>query len=250
MRFLSNFFRPKRRKVELPKPDMTKVRDSFPFELLEVPGNKAVAAFHELRRQGQAQGFSPLIISDDQVLARCYEILDGGERNPTATLQTAATVSVPQWFAERDEEEGYEAEVEIGIWPAEVAPQRTLEAVQTGFKTKTVRRTVYLVKLPTPNSWEIPAYLPFGGWNACPMPEEHVAIARQWHEHYGATIAATAGDTLEYFVERPPQDKGVAEQLAREHFLYCTDIVEQGVGTLRNLAATVLNAEYWFFWWD
>ena len=38
--------------------------------------------------------------------------------------------------------------------------------------------------------------------------------------------------------------------LALEHFLYCTDIVNQGYGTVEALAAVLLKSKYWHFWWD
>jgi hypothetical protein len=38
--------------------------------------------------------------------------------------------------------------------------------------------------------------------------------------------------------------------LAKEQYAYCADIVEQGVGTIEALAATLLNGHIWFFWWD
>ena len=51
-------------------------------------------------------------------------------------------------------------------------------------------------------------------------------------------------------MEAPPVDKESAEKLAREQFIFCTDIVYQGTETIRNLAATLMNAKAWFFWWD
>ena len=35
-----------------------------------------------------------------------------------------------------------------------------------------------------------------------------------------------------------------------EQFAYCPDIVDQGAGTLEALAAVLVNASVWFFWWD
>jgi hypothetical protein len=41
-----------------------------------------------------------------------------------------------------------------------------------------------------------------------------------------------------------------ADLLAREQYLYCSDIVWQGVGSVSNLSKTLLNSNYWYFWWD
>jgi Domain of unknown function (DUF4253) len=41
-----------------------------------------------------------------------------------------------------------------------------------------------------------------------------------------------------------------ALDLAREQYIYCSDIVSQGTGTLEALAAGLLGGTAWFFWWD
>lgn len=52
------------------------------------------------------------------------------------------------------------------------------------------------------------------------------------------------------WVPRPPRDRVEAKALAREQYLYCADIMEQGTNTLVKLASALLDAEAWFFWWD
>ena len=51
-------------------------------------------------------------------------------------------------------------------------------------------------------------------------------------------------------VARPRQSRADALDLAREHYVYCADIVDQGVGTLSAMAALLLGNERWSFWWD
>jgi hypothetical protein len=58
------------------------------------------------------------------------------------------------------------------------------------------------------------------------------------------------GDTLELSVSRPPTTDQAALALAREHYSYAPDIVQQGTGDVETLAATLKNARAWFFWWD
>jgi hypothetical protein len=41
-----------------------------------------------------------------------------------------------------------------------------------------------------------------------------------------------------------------ALDLAREQYLYCADIVDQGTGSLSLLAANLMVDPWWFFWWD
>jgi hypothetical protein len=39
-------------------------------------------------------------------------------------------------------------------------------------------------------------------------------------------------------------------QLAMEQYLYCADIVDQGVESVANLATLLLKQKVWYFWWD
>jgi hypothetical protein len=66
----------------------------------------------------------------------------------------------------------------------------------------------------------------------------------------GAEIAGVSGDVIECIVANPPRDKEQSMNLAWEQYLYCQDIVVQGRETISNLAATLLNSPYWYFWWD
>jgi len=67
---------------------------------------------------------------------------------------------------------------------------------------------------------------------------------------YGAEIVSMSGDIIECHVKRPPATSGGCYYARMGAVWYCTDIVEQGVGTISGLAATLLNHEYWYFWWD
>jgi hypothetical protein len=96
----------------------------------------------------------------------------------------------------------------------------------------------------------VPALLGFGGWNSSPAPEEHVALLKYWNEKYGADIITVTNDTIECTVSRPPATREQALELAREQFIYCSDIVYQGTETLSALAASLQRGKTWFFWWD
>ncbi|MCC6151088.1 MAG: DUF4253 domain-containing protein [Planctomycetes bacterium] len=81
-------------------------------------------------------------------------------------------------------------------------------------------------------------------------PVEHTAVHRHWARLYGSMVVSVTGDVIQCFVERPPKTKDEALFLAIEQFKYCSDIVDQGVGTICNLAAELLNSHTWYFWWD
>ncbi|MEA2575930.1 MAG: hypothetical protein QOH93_3228 [Chloroflexia bacterium] len=110
--------------------------------------------------------------------------------------------------------------------------------------------TVRMALVPTVAGWEVPAYLKFGAWNDCPSPQEHVAVLKHWHARYGSQVVGLTHDVLEVGVTRPPNSKLSAFNLAREQYGYCADIVDQGDGGILSLAATLLDASVWYFWWD
>jgi hypothetical protein len=109
---------------------------------------------------------------------------------------------------------------------------------------------VHIALIPTDDWTTIPAHLQWGGWNACPHPEFHVAALRSWRDRFGAELVGLSRDTLELRVSRRPQTREAALELAREQYAYCNDIVDQGVGTLSVLAADLMADPWWFFWWD
>lgn len=141
------------------------------------------------------------------------------------------------------------SEVEVGEWPDAVEPNDRLWSL-LDFSTGDLRPQVTIVSFADPDWTKAPAFMRFGGWNACPPPDVHVAVLRHWRERYGAELICVAADKLELRVARRPADRDAALELAWEQYAYCQDIVDQGVGTLSNLAATLMVSPYWFFWWD
>src|SRR5262249_26265456 len=109
---------------------------------------------------------------------------------------------------------------------------------------------VFVGLVPTTESWQVPIYLQFGGFNDCPHPDAQGAVLRSWQEKYGAGLFCLRSDVLGLEVERAPREGEGALELAREQFLFCRDIVEQGTQSLERLAAELLGGELWFFWWD
>ena len=141
------------------------------------------------------------------------------------------------------------SEVAVGEWPDHVEPNNLVTAVRErfvgGFKPQVVIATL------DTNDWTaVPAFLRYGGWNACPHPQVHAAVWRYWQQEYGVELVSARFDTLEFRVARPPGDRQQALDLAREQYAYCNDIVDQGVGSLANLAALLMESRYWYFWWD
>lgn len=84
----------------------------------------------------------------------------------------------------------------------------------------------------------------------CPSPEVQVAFCKCWFDRYGAVITSVLVDIVGFSAERPPSSLEQARELAWEQFVYCPDSVHQGIGTVNNLAKTLVGSRNWFFWWD
>ena len=108
-----------------------------------------------------------------------------------------------------------------------------------------------LLQIPTDDPADIPAYLPFGGWNDCPDAETQLAFTHYWRERYGAIPAALDNaDCLEFLVERPVADPVEAKKLAVEQFAFCSDLPFQVFEDFEQLTEFIHQSRQWYFWWD
>ena len=108
-----------------------------------------------------------------------------------------------------------------------------------------------LLQIPTDDPADIPAYLPFGGWNDCPNAETQLAFTHYWREKYGAIPAALDNaDCLEFLVERPVTDPLEAKNLAVEQFAFCSDLPFQVFEDFEQLTEFIHQSRQWYFWWD
>lgn len=218
----------------------------LPFKHVVVPGNQAVSVYRRMRNK---KSVTPVIMGGPDDIVLLMENLELSGDSSEQILDKSAGITLPDWFDKRaaQVEEHYEAP--DGEWPTNGAPNQKL-SVHLDVLSKKPKEQVVIGEIPFAESWKVPAYLKLGGWNECPLPEEHVAILKRWHEQYGAEIACVTGDIIECTVARPPANQQEAMTLAREQYVYCPDIVDQGVETIENLGATLLNANVWYFWWD
>ncbi|MFS8038632.1 DUF4253 domain-containing protein [Xanthobacter sp. AM11] len=105
---------------------------------------------------------------------------------------------------------------------------------------------VAIARIPTAESWRLPLFAGFGGWNAVPRPAEIAAFAQRWKRLHGADIAAITTDTMEFIVAEPPAAFEAARRLAMEHALFCPE----DFGDLDVYVARLRTARTWSFWWD
>lgn len=107
-----------------------------------------------------------------------------------------------------------------------------------------------IFRIPVKEPWEIFSYIPFGGWNECPETAEMISVCKYWYENYGAVPSLIKSDTLEMYVFKPIDNTDTAFDVAKEQYGFCNDTVDQGTGTIKSLAETLVNSTVWFFWWD
>ncbi|VAW69046.1 hypothetical protein MNBD_GAMMA10-273 [hydrothermal vent metagenome] len=193
-----------------------------------------------------------IICGDIEAQELLEENIECSEETTDSILENALEISSSNWFLSRKEEykEDFgmdEAEV-IGVWPQNISHQSFV--LDKNISTNELLEKVAVAKIVVNESWAIPAIFKYGGWNECPDPEVHCSIWKYWQSKYDAHIIGISNDTIEAKVFNPPATKEQAMELAWEQYLYCSDIVDQGVESISNLAASLLNHDKWFFWWD
>ena len=216
-----------------------------PFEFLVVPG---AAAAEEMKRAAGRAGVVPVLMGDRAEFDQVVEQMSLNDEDFDAIRDAGLGLDVDAWMKDRIEADPHAYNVEHSgtLGTAEqIAPLSPARDMAGRF-----RKEVFIGLVPVDEPWLVPAYLKGGGWNECPLPEVHVAFFRRWHQRYGAIVTTVTGDIIEFAVSRPPRSAEESFALAREQFVYCDDIVHQGVGSLENLAAAVRGSSHWYFWWD
>jgi hypothetical protein len=137
----------------------------------------------------------------------------------------------------------------LGEWPAAPGPSTGLSVAQN-LLAGTPLPKVYIGLAPTDDWTAIPAFLRWGGWNDCPPAEYHVAALRTWRDRFGAELVGISADTINLRVATKPKTREEALAVARDQYIYCEDIIDQGVGTYSALAANLMADDWWYFWWD
>ena len=220
---------------------------SFPFRVFEVSGSEAVVKLAELGEEGD--GF-PVILGNAENLNHIIESYEESTESPETLIEMARAIDPANWFVERQASDPEYYEIDEDTWPEEEVGAGGDLTSHRNVLTGEYFPKVNIAIIPAPEAWMIPCYLGIGNWNECPHPAEHAAIFKYWGEKYGATVVCIADDVIEMKVTRPPTTREAALELAKEQYLYCADIVNQGTETIEALAATLLDAQVWFFWWD
>ncbi|RZL77882.1 MAG: DUF4253 domain-containing protein [Sphingomonas sp.] len=246
-----------------PLPNAVPETPSFPYPLVTVHGREALATWSRLRKDPDTW---PVVLGNDHDVAIIREgIEEIDKRRPDAILAIASTLSFPaslaahrdddvrdmrEWMRDRgcaeEEEEHYEPP--LGDWPVDVAPVGFIVASDS--LTGQYHERVHIAVLPCSTGWEAMAYLRWGSWNDNPAAEYHVAALKNWNERFGAELVGCSHDVVNLHVATRPATREAALELAREQYLYCSDLIDQGTETLAALAGALMADDWWYFWWD
>lgn len=211
----------------------------FPYE--RVPAEQAEAAYEAARTKGQSEDFTPLIVTPDsaipnlsheQLMTEAQRILAAARPAEEffARLRAKSFTRDNAWERVRAEAEEFALATPESA-PPHVGNRMEILTDMRGTKPPFPRvREAAVVRIPTPRSWEIPAFMGFCGGAAGPAPEEMVAVARSWHERYGADICAMGKPhfiALEFRIGRPPADQPAALTFMREQMEFCAGLMDE-----------------------
>jgi hypothetical protein len=211
-----------------------------------VPGKSALAELERLRLQFSSTGLYPILFGDDEDYARIPNSAGNGAQ-VKAILQESQQIDPSHWFRQKFESDRDSYPADDGDWPEwseELGIVTHLECDSCAPKAKVL---IGLLKVAEP--WESFAYLNWGGWADCPSAAEHCAIHRYWAEHYGAEVVSITGNAVQCYVRSPPETREIGLRLAREQYIYCPDIVNQGTRSIAQLAAGLIDSRCWYFGW-
>ena len=214
-------------------------------------------AYREARARGAREGFTPILLpAGDE---RFSEMFTWEGNNPPEQYRQELLAQPLEdgaaYLARRLKEYREDYEAEGFSWPGdepgEMAGGEASDTFAGIFDYGRPRKTVPLIlaEIPVKNPWEVFAWIPFGGWNECPAPEEQMVMAKYWYEKYGAVPAVITMDVLEYSLPAPVK-REEAMALAQEQYVFCMDIVDQGCESVGLLADILSKSTTWFFWWD
>ena len=223
-------------------------------------------AYKEACERGEREGFFPvLLVLEDNLYINILNqlgIKDGKNGIDMAKVQARRqelmlpTENAKDWLVLRLRElqNGFEAES-----PAFYRTDVLGEYVENGIGNTSFNgiindetgqtRPLLLAEVPVNQPWQILAWFPIGGCDHCPQAEHLVSVAKHWYEGFGAVPAVISEGIIEFAVPHPVREEE-SLPLAKEHYAFCTDIVDQNLGTINALADVLRKSTVWFFWWE
>lgn len=207
-------------------------------------------------KKGQGEGFTPVIVAAGSTLEEIIELNSEEYRTFEEYMTEILNHSFengPDILDERlrelekdmAEADGYDI---YGEYSGKFNPCKCFLSI--GKSDLNSDETLVLFRIPVKEPWKVFAWIPFGGWNECPDPVDMIAVCKYWYEKFGAVPAVVKSNILEMYVLSPVNDIDTAFDIAKEQYGFCNDIVDQGTGTIKSLAETLVGSNVWYFWWD
>lgn len=210
------------------------------IELITILGQDAIGELSFALREAAETGYHPILVGDPDDYDQILEGIEEGPL-PEVTLDDSLQFNPSQLSNEDDEESvanGYDDAVDVAGYRGVIT--------HLDRSTGEPKPRVLIRNFKVPAAWHAFAEMAWGGWNSCPSPKVHCAVHRYWAERYGATVISITSSEVQCLVANPPTDYESALQLAREQMAYCSNVAESVAALARNL----INAQYWYFWWD
>lgn len=225
----------------------------YPFECIKVERDekKVIELFNMMKEDGKLKGYTPVIIIEDSYslmeenIKFAKEDYGSYENFIESTLEDYKSIDVNAFFESKRDEYNEEGLLEKSNLEGNILYEES-NSVYLGESDE----NVLIAKIPTTNPYEVFAYIPMGGFNDCPDNSVHIALAKYWSEMNGAFPICIGSDTIQFMLDEPIKEKKLLQKIAMEQYLYCGDIVWQGVETVSNLANSLGNSKVWYFWWD
>jgi hypothetical protein len=218
-----------------------------PFPLVWVPGERVSEAWSELRRR---PGVAPLLLGNPESAAVLLKVAQLATESAEAVVERALKLDVDAWMAGRmrARPDLYDLREVDRPWDG---VRRSVEPfVPSHDHRGDPYPDVIFGLIPAEFPWLVPTHLRTSGVANCPDSAVHTALSRRWYERHGAVMTTIADGVIEFQVERPLATLELARQVALEHFVYCPDVVHQGMVTLGNSAAALMTNHTWYFWWE
>ncbi|WHY85894.1 DUF4253 domain-containing protein [Neobacillus novalis] len=142
--------------------------------------------YHQALIEGKKDGYTPLIIIPSEMM---LEIVDTevdkeySNDDRETIIAKAEDIDVKELLKRLlDEVMPMEDDEDYDITGEFSAEEQTnfFLSIEDAINEK-----IILAKIPTDKPWEVAAWVPMGGFNECPMPEEQVAVFKYWYEKNG-----------------------------------------------------------------
>lgn len=228
------------------------------YQLLDQPKDLTTVQEHYFKELaiGKKEGFTPILVALTPYVVQVLRYgLSSTESQRLEVIGRAATIDPLQFLSQRTEG-AFSADMDDS---SEIAKSDVEDEAATpitdflgllDYQTLEFRAPLLLLRLPTATPWEAPAWIPMGGFNDCPNPEEQIAVFRHWYYTYGAIPATASESEWELHVPSPITDRETVKKVAREQMGFCPDLALQVMDGPEGVKRNLPHSTVWYFWWD